>query len=323
MVALNTLPGEIVIETGDGGGAGDSPGAGNGGGLGGPIAAVGRAAGGAPMFRGPAVTPGGGGTGIGRGVSSPGGLLVERSGSALGVPGAGGVLVTAPTTVSGGGAAKSSPGGIYDNVAARFRMPIIYEKGLTDSNADPNSIPHLLERVARDTNIKAVTREEFVPLELTEIQDSPVTYFVGHAPVRFDEKHRDTLKKYVDQGGTIIGNNGHGPFDVAFQKEMRRLFKERLQPIPLSDPVYKSFYKLDRVPEGDLGDTYPLLGIKKNGRWAVIYCRNDYGECWEGKMPVKPEVREKAFQLGVNLYVYATAHWLKEHPQGAVTPAGK
>lgn len=42
----------------------------------------------------------------------------------------------------------------------------------------------------------------------------------------------------------------------------------------------------------------------------MIFSANDYGDCWEGTGAwVKPESREPAFKMGVNIFIYAVARW--------------
>jgi len=183
---------EMIVEVGD-----DDPGnirgEDKGGGPVGPIARLGRALGNSPLF----FPRAGRGGGAGPNGDEDGPIAVGLTGDdgpSLRVPGAEAPLAEALTTVTGSGPSKSTPRGTHRNVGVRPRMPIIYEPGLTDSNADPGAILKLLERVAKDTGLKVTAKEEFVPLELTEIEDSPVAYFVGHSSFRFNNRHRETLR---------------------------------------------------------------------------------------------------------------------------------
>jgi len=80
-----------------------------------------------------------------------------------------------------------------------------------------------------------------------------------------------------------------------------------------------------------MGERYPLKSINVGNRAGVIFSRNDYGGCWDGTGGwVKPESKEPAFQMGVNIYAYVVAHWNGKgragsrgpHPAGP-RPAGE
>lgn len=242
------------------------------------------------------------GSGRGSGSSGPGG-------GGQGLP-AGGIF-SSPTLPLPSVEAKARPGGLYAHVRGVYTLPNIR---VADTDTRPgarDALRNLLREVSRRTNIRAQLETRESPLLLEELRDCPMLYITGHEPFEFTEEQREVLRQYVALGGTILGDNDHGPFDQCFQREVRRIFGQSLRPIPLSDEIYRAFYVLTSVPPGDLGETYPLLGIRQGNRWVVLYSRNDYGDCWaEGPaFEYSAPYREGAYQLGVNLFVYAVAQW--------------
>jgi len=212
-----------------------------------------------------------------------------------------------------GGRAKSAPGGLYVGVAGSFDMPM----GVTTSDyqADAQGMPNLLAEVRRRTNVHVTVHERFVPLDLTEVQNTPVLHLRGHRPFKFTPQEREVLRRYVARGGTIFGEDSHGPFGECFRREMKKIFGQAPNDLPPSHELYRSYYVLDRVPAGDMGERYPLQGIEMDGRLGVIFSRNDYGDCWEGTGEwVRPEAREPAFKMGTNIFIYILAHSKQAKP---------
>jgi len=206
--------------------------------------------------------------------------------------------------------AKSAPGGLYVGVAGSFDLPM----GVTTSDyeADAEGMRNLLNEVRNRTNVYVTAQERFVSLTFENIKHLPVLHLRGHKPFSFTPEEREALRQYVAQGGTIFGEDSHGPFGECFRREMKSIFGETPRDLGQDHEVFRSYYVMDRVPAGDMGERYPLQGIKRGDRLAVIFSGNDYGDCWEGTGGwVRPESREPAFKMGVNIFVYIVAHWKK------------
>jgi hypothetical protein len=208
--------------------------------------------------------------------------------------------------------AKGTPeSGMYQGVRGSFDMPLGVTTG--DYQADAPGLLNLLGEIRGRTNIHVTVAERYVPLTLENIEHLPVLHLRGHRPFSFSEDEREVLRQYVAQGGTIFGEDSHGPFGECFKREMRKTFGDRLGDLPVEHEVYRAHYVLDRVPAGDMGERYPLQGIEAGDRLGVIFSRNDYGDCWEGTGEwVREETREPAFQMGVNIFTYIVAKWKQQ-----------
>ena len=208
--------------------------------------------------------------------------------------------------------AKGAPDDLYVGVAGSFDMPM----GVTasDYQADAEGMRNLLAEVRKRTNVHVTVQDRFVPLTFDNIKHTPVLHLRGHRPFSFSDEQREALRQYVARGGTIVGEDSHGPFGECFGREMRKIFGRALEDLPEDHDLYRCYYVLDKIPAGDMGERYPLQGLQTGDRLGVIFSRNDYGDCWEGTGGwVKPESREPAFRMGVNMYIYAIAHWQKAH----------
>jgi len=251
-----------------------------------------------PLSLGTALFAGAGGIGLPR---LPGGeapVFADRQVT----PGAAGA-----GELPGAGMPKTAMGGLYVGVAGSFDMPM----GVTSSDyeADAEGMRNLLAEVRKRTNVHVTVQERYVPLQLANIKNTPIIHLRGHRPFRFTNDERRALKDYVAQGGTIFAEDSHGPFGECFRREMKKIFGKAPEDLPADHELYRAYYVFDDIPSGDMGERYPIQGIRQGGRLGVIYSRNDYGDCWEGTGGwVKPETREPAFKIGTNIYIYVVAN---------------
>jgi hypothetical protein len=228
--------------------------------------------------------------------------------------GGGGFGGTGPGDAPAGGRqigfGKTKPGGLYTDISGGFDMPL----GVTTSDYDTDAAGtrNLMQEIRNRTNLSVTVQERFQDLTYESIKSLPVVHLRGHKAFKLTPQEREALRKYVENGGTIVGESSHGPFDQCFEREMKQIFGKGFEDLGLDHEVYKSYYVLKDYPPGDMGERHPLQAIKAGGRPAVIYSRNDYGDAWEGTGEwIDPRVREPAFQMGVNIYVYIMAHWQK------------
>lgn len=230
------------------------------------------------------------------------------AGLPAGGPGGVGLLPGSPQ-------AKSAPGGLYVGVSGSFDLPM----GVTSSDyqTDSPGMVNLLAEVRARTNVHVTVQERFVPLTLDNIRHLPVLHLRGHRAFSFTPEEREALRQYVAQGGTIFAEDSHGPFGECLRRELKKIFGVAPRDLPPDHEIYRAFYVLDDIPVGDMGERYPLQGIPFGDRLGVIFSRNDYGDCWEGTGGwVKPESREPAFKMGINIFVYIAAHWKKHKLAG-------
>jgi hypothetical protein len=135
-------------------------------------------------------------------------------------------------------------------------------------------------------------------------------------PFRDDEITR--LRKYFNSGGTLFADDGAATprvgFDASFRREIGRVFlDDQLQRLPADHTVYKSFY-LVRGMGGRRVISPFLEGITRRGRTSVIYSPNGISAAWakdgygrwlHETLPGGDRQRKIAFQLGVNIIMYA------------------
>ena len=184
-----------------------------------------------------------------------------------------------------------------------------YEGG-GDWYANASSLPNLLAAIRERTGIPVARREVNVrPLDPT-LYDYPYLYMTGHGDVRFSAAERAQLREYLTSGGFLHADDNYG-LDESFREEIALIFPDaELTEIPSDHPVFHTFYDLpDGLPKIHEHDGNPpqALGVFLGGRLVVFYSyESDLGDGWEDEdvHGDAEDLRETAFRMGVNLFLY-------------------
>jgi hypothetical protein len=195
--------------------------------------------------------------------------------------------------------------------AARPTLTIgrLHYDGGGDWYANPSSLPNLLREISRRTSLQVTARERVVTITGPDLWDVPYVYMTGHGNVLFSDEEVSILRQYLENGGFLHADDNYG-MDESFRREIARVFPDRpLVEVPLEHPVYSLVYDLrqgtPKIHEHD-GEPAQGFGIFVDDRLAVFYSyQTDLGDGWEdADVHGDPDdVRELAFQMGVNLYV--------------------
>lgn len=203
---------------------------------------------------------------------------------------------------SGAGASISSIG----FSAARLKYG-----GGGDWYSNPSSLANLQKAVRDRTSIPVQGEDEIkVSLGDDTLFNYPLIYMNGHGEVKFTEAELEMLRRYLEGGGFLWADDNYG-MDKSFRREMRRLYPESpLVELPFDHPIYHSFYHLPaglpKIHEHD-GKPAQGFGIFRNGRLVAFYSyESDIGDGLEDAEVHgdKPEVRELALRMAINVVVY-------------------
>lgn len=180
-----------------------------------------------------------------------------------------------------------------------------------DWYANPSGLPNLLAEIRSRTGLDVAGRPAQVRLSDPSLWNYPYLYLTGHGNVKFSEEEVRNLRRYLDQGGFLHADDNYG-LDESFRRELRRVYPDReLVEIPFDHPVYRVRYSFPRgLPKVHRHDDRAAqgLGILDGGRLVVFYSfESDLGNGWEDadRYDDPPELREAAFRMGVNLFLYA------------------
>ena len=165
--------------------------------------------------------------------------------------------------------------------------------------------------LADNTNIDAGRSEAVVEIMDEDLFSYPVIFMTGHGRISFSKEEVARLRDYLTHGGFLYADDDYG-MDKFFRKEIKKVFpNQELLEIPFSHEIYDSHYNypngLPKIHEHGGGPPHGY-GIFYEGRMVVFYSFNtNISDGWaHPNVHGDPlEVRQKAFEMGTNIIVYA------------------
>jgi hypothetical protein len=177
----------------------------------------------------------------------------------------------------------------------------------------PSTLPNLLREIAARTGLPVA--EQPVSLRLTDprIWRHPFLFLTGHGNIRFSDEEVAILRRHLLTGGFLLADDCYG-MDEYFRREIARVFPDGdLVELPHDHPVFNIHYNfpngLPKIHEHD-GKPPQAFGIFHDGRLVVLYTyESDIHDGWEDPEvhDNPPELREAAFRMGVNIFLFALA----------------
>lgn len=192
----------------------------------------------------------------------------------------------------------------------------------------PKADRQFLVVLRRVTNLDADPWENAVRLDDPSLRRYPFLYAVEVGRMDLTDAEVEGLRGYLLAGGFLVVDDFWGTREwAAFERNIRKVFPTRpIVELAPDHPVFRSYYQIDelvQVPavnnilragrtwERD-GYTPHVRGIfDDDGRLMVaINWNTDLGDAWEwADIPEYPlEYSTFAYEMGVNLIVYAMSH---------------
>jgi len=197
------------------------------------------------------------------------------------------------------------------NITAKFPVYLAsYANGdwgcnihMADGKIDAGSLPNLVAKINEWSKGHITGEVEPAPLNIggPDLLDKkpPFIFFTGHKDFVLTDQEIQNLRDYLQVGGAIWGDSafpGRGSrFDVAFRREMKRVVPDldkNFEPVPLTADVYtKSWFPISKVPEGMNYYHEPIEHLDIDGKLAILYTPNDYGDMfWMRILPGDAQV---------------------------------
>lgn len=183
---------------------------------------------------------------------------------------------------------------------------------------DPMSDINLITAIRTRTNLNICPRRFIITLDDDEIFNHPFVIFIGeHVPMRLNQSEAGKLRRYLLGGGFLYVDECPAKLSLRepLRGELQRLLPEyKLERLPLSHPLYSSFYRITRIPVAGRGGANYHEGISINGRLVLVYSTNGEGcswQSWRWAGPLcacLPPSFDYAFEFGINLVYYAMTH---------------
>ncbi|MBN1863876.1 MAG: DUF4159 domain-containing protein, partial [Victivallales bacterium] len=203
-----------------------------------------------------------------------------------------------------------------------------YQGGDWDSSG--SAMMYLAHQIEDRTGMSLEASDKVVALSSPDLMKMPFVYMTGHKNFVFTQAEVLNLGKYLRAGGCLWADDstdfGDDNFDTAFRREINRVIpKARLEKLDKRFPAFRTGYDLTRgylgyqVPPGDKYRLDYIEGIQVEGRVAVVYTRNDYGDGLNidpNTHPLNPsltdlspaEMQEGATQMAINQVLYFLTH---------------
>jgi hypothetical protein len=204
-----------------------------------------------------------------------------------------------------------APAGVAGQTTGPITIAQLQYGGGGDWYANPTGVKNLLREIRKRTGLSVSDQAASTKITDPALWNYPFLYMTGHGNVRFTDEEVTILRRYLESGGFLHADDNYG-MDESFRREIRKIFPEAtLTELPPSHPIYRSFYQFPNgLPKIHKHDGKPPqgFGIFHRGRLVVYYTyETDLGNGWEDQnlYDDSPALREKAFQMGVNVFVFA------------------
>ena len=185
---------------------------------------------------------------------------------------------------------------------AKGHKPLLAQKLRWSENArwnpDRNDLDHLVAFIGDKLGEPVAWQTTALDAPLEDWLAAPILYVQGHEFPVFNANLRAKLRKYVENGGTLLAEAccGRKAFREGFRAFAAQVFPE--QPLRRLGPehaLYHSKYKLRAAG---------LEGIDVGCRTSVIFSPDDLSCLWEqGNVP---KLSQSALELGTNIAAYAS-----------------
>jgi hypothetical protein len=191
-----------------------------------------------------------------------------------------------------------------------IRIARVKYGGGGDWYADPSSIPNWLAEFENRTGVKTQSEEKVVSLTDENLRAYPFLYMTGHGTVRLTPDELSALRGHLEAGGFLYADDNYG-MDTSFRAMVRDLFpEEQLEELPISHPIFHSFYDVPGLPKIHEHDGKPPqgYGVTIDGRLVLFYTyESDIGDGLEDPSVHgdPPDKRELAIKMAVNILMYA------------------
>jgi len=179
---------------------------------------------------------------------------------------------------------------------------------------DRSIIPNLLNEFEKRTGTNCQDKQAVAEPSASLLFNYPLLFLTGHGNIIFSDTDIKNLRKHLLNGGFLYIDDDYG-MDKNIRREIKRLFPDKkLSLVPFNHEIYHCFYNfangLPKIHEHDKKKPEGW-GIFHQGRLILFYTyETNISDGWaEPKIHNNPpEIREKAFQMGINIFYYALTH---------------
>lgn len=207
--------------------------------------------------------------------------------------------------------------GRFTFVRIRYTMGGFRSRDLTWAHDYPRAERHFNKILDELTTIgPRVMNSNIMSLDDPALFHFPVAYLCEPGFWVPSDAEVAGLRAYLQKGGFLIVDDFQGNQIFNLEQQLRRVLPEaRMLPIPLSHPIFDSFYRItsfDSYTHPYSGAQTQFYGVFEQNDptrrpLIVINYNGDMAEYWEfsdeGWLPI--DLSNEAYKLGVNYIIYA------------------
>jgi hypothetical protein len=184
---------------------------------------------------------------------------------------------------------------------ARGRHPIFRNKLSNDGmwTNRPREIANLAAHAGRELERPHNWQVVDINHPPEDWADSPILSISGNEAPNFGAEEVSKIRKFIDDGGLLFthADQGSDRFTQWAGKFAKQMFPgQALEALSPQHPLYSLNYKLDNPRPR-------LMAVDNGTRLLMVHSPIDLSNAWQVRAF---ESRKQPFQIGVNLYLYAT-----------------
>jgi len=198
-----------------------------------------------------------------------------------------------------------------DGLSSFFMGRVKYSKN--DGN-DCRGVGRNLAKLVSQVSTVPIADEKRVAFTDLVLFETPFLFMNGHRSFALNGTELENLRVYLEHGGFLFASGccTNPAFPEAWRREMRRAFPSaQIRRIDYSHPIYRVFYRIDRVRSLHRNTDVFLEGVFLDNRLVSVMCEDGLccafsanNSCNVGR-GISPQVGKK---LALNLAVYAMTH---------------
>lgn len=185
------------------------------------------------------------------------------------------------------------------------------------SNTDGNDCGSTAEKLAQlVSSASTIPVQKERKLKITDplIYETPFLFMNGHHDFIFSKPEVEVLRKYFANGGFLLASGccTNPAFPAACRRELSRILPgEKIKKIEYDHPIYRSFYRIPKIPVQGRSEQVYLEGLFFEGNLVAVLCEE--GLCCSFAMDnscnddrgIEPELGR---QIALNIAVYSLTH---------------
>jgi hypothetical protein len=198
-----------------------------------------------------------------------------------------------------------------DQLSSFFLGRVKYSK---NDGRDCEGVGVNMAKLVSQVSTIHVHDEQKVALTDADLYETPFLFMNGHNDFVLSDIELQNLRTYLEHGGFLFtsGCCTNPAFPAAWRREMARLFPgQTVQRLAYDHPLYRAFYRIDRVRSIHRNAEVYVEGLFFQDRLVAVLCEDGLccafsadNRCNIGR-GISPEDGKK---LALNIAVYAMTH---------------